>query len=64
MIKITIFLMTLILVKTTFYIIAYDPLTKQWGQAASSSGYTSFFPDRNWWQTNVKSKGMIGEQVN
>jgi hypothetical protein len=35
-------------VNTTFYLTAYDPLTKQWAQAASSSGYTSFFPDPNW----------------
>jgi hypothetical protein len=53
-----VFIINFLFVNTTFYLIAYDPLTKTWGQAAASSGFTrTLRPD--WYQTYVKNIGMV-----
>jgi uncharacterized Ntn-hydrolase superfamily protein len=46
----------------TFYLVAFDPRTKQFGQAAASSGYVSGIAS-HWYQHRVKGKGMAGEQA-
>ncbi len=51
------------LINCTFYLVAFDPLTRKWGHAASSSGYTSNFPDRNWWQHRVKNRYFFNSKI-
>eukprot|EP01080_Neovahlkampfia_damariscottae_P010656 gene10656-3280_t len=62
MLKILGFLLLVNCVFSTFYLTAYDKKTKEWGQAAASSGFNSRLP-RHWYQHKVIGKGMAGEQA-